>query len=79
MSATDADVVEAIAETLRASHVAAVPNAFRLVVARLRAVYGRRLVDRALRQYELTLRQENRSLKRQVKRVRAHQKRREVA
>jgi hypothetical protein len=69
--ATDEDIVMAIAEVMRGSHVASLPTAFRIVVGRLRDVYGRRLVDRALRQYELALRQENRSLKRQVRLARA--------
>jgi hypothetical protein len=46
---TDEDVIVSIAEVMRSCHVAAVPNAFRIVVERLRQHYGRRNVDRALR------------------------------
>jgi hypothetical protein len=69
--ATDADVIAAIAEVLRASHAAAVPGAWRIIVERLRQHYGVKLVDRAVRQYERALRQENRSLRRQVRHARA--------
>jgi hypothetical protein len=67
--ATDADVVEAIAETLRDSRTAARPGAFRVIVDRLREAYGRRLVDRALGQYERAMRQEQRRLKRENRRL----------
>jgi hypothetical protein len=68
---TNDDVIVSIAEVMRSCHVAAVPNAFRIIVERLRQHYGRRNVDRALRAYERGLRQENRSLKRQVRQARA--------
>jgi hypothetical protein len=75
---TDEDIIAAIAETLREAHAAAVPGAFRIIVERLRQVYGTRLVDRALGQYERALRQErrrlkqhNRHLERQVRQAKA--------
>jgi hypothetical protein len=67
---TDKDIVASIADFTRQCRVAALPCAWRIIVARLRDAYGRRLVDRALRQYERGLRQENRSLRRQVRRAR---------
>jgi hypothetical protein len=63
--ATDEDIVEAIASYMRDARAAAVPGAFRIVVDRLREAYGRKLVDRALRQYEKALGRERRRLKQQ--------------
>jgi hypothetical protein len=41
IAATDADIVASIAEVLRASHAAAVPGAWRIIVERLRPALRR--------------------------------------
>jgi hypothetical protein len=76
--ATDADIVDAIAETLRASRAMSWPNAGRVVWRRLADAYGEKLVERALRvavrlarREQQALRREERSLKRQVKQAKA--------
>jgi hypothetical protein len=66
-SASDADVIEAIAEVMRESRAAALTSAWPLIVDRLREIYGRELVDRAVQRYMRALRQENRLLERQLK------------
>jgi len=69
--ATDEMVVEAIAAYMRDAQAAALPGAWPIIVARLREAYGTKRVDRAVSRYMRELRQENRSLKRQVKHARA--------
>jgi len=75
--ATDADIIASIAEYIRECHAAARPGAFRIVAERLSDRFGRKIVDRALAQYERALlqerrrlRQENRRLERQVRQAR---------
>jgi hypothetical protein len=59
-SATDEDIVEAIASYMREARAAAVPGAWRIIVARLREAYGGKLVDAAVHRYARELRQEQR-------------------
>jgi hypothetical protein len=49
--ATDDDVIDALASYMRESRAAALTSAWPIIVERLREVYGRRLVDRAVQRY----------------------------
>jgi hypothetical protein len=69
--ATDEDVIDALADYMRESRVAALRGAWPIIVARLSDRFGRRLVDRAVYRYMRELRRENRSLERQVARAKA--------
>jgi hypothetical protein len=81
-SATDADIVDALVETLRESRAMVWPNAARIIGQRLVDAYGEKMVERAMRiriresrREQQALRREGRSLKRQVRQARAALKR----
>jgi hypothetical protein len=74
--ATDDDIIAAIAEHFREAKSAAVPGAFRIVVARLRDRFGCKLVDAAVHRYARDLRLEQQALRRENRELRlAHRKR----